>query len=140
MKAKIGSEGFDGKPFCPQDPRVCVHIVVYDINAREADEVSPIIDAIPDLEQSGFPGHEHLCLTAAPRFIFCSSAGVYLKQIDMPHMEEDPVDPNSRHKVFKLLLLHLHLFVRRENSKLRRCWINVESTTHPSGRSISTDR
>eukprot|EP01023_Acetabularia_acetabulum_P064351 TRINITY_DN8288_c0_g1_i2.p1 TRINITY_DN8288_c0_g1~~TRINITY_DN8288_c0_g1_i2.p1 ORF type:complete len:370 (-),score=84.91 TRINITY_DN8288_c0_g1_i2:186-1295(-) len=56
--------------------------VVYDINGREATETEPIIDAIPNLEQ----------------YIYCSSAGVYLKSDMMPHREEDPVDPKSRHK------------------------------------------
>ncbi|GMH37337.1 hypothetical protein BSKO_05210 [Bryopsis sp. KO-2023] len=56
--------------------------VVYDINAREAVECAPIVGAIPDLEQ----------------YIFCSSAGVYLKSDQMPHREEDACDPKSRHK------------------------------------------
>lgn len=56
--------------------------VVYDMNGREAPECEPIIDAIPDLEQ----------------YIFCSSAGVYKKNDQMPHREEDEVDFNSRHK------------------------------------------
>ncbi|TYJ11797.1 hypothetical protein E1A91_A11G301300v1 [Gossypium mustelinum] len=56
--------------------------VVYDINGREAAEVEPILDAIPNLEQ----------------FIYCSSAGVYLKSDMLPHCEIDAVDPKSRHK------------------------------------------
>ena len=32
------------------------------------------------------------------QYIFCSSAGVYLKSDLMPHREEDDVDPKSRHK------------------------------------------
>eukprot|EP00271_Cylindrocystis_brebissonii_P010246 TRINITY_DN26388_c0_g1_i1.p1 TRINITY_DN26388_c0_g1~~TRINITY_DN26388_c0_g1_i1.p1 ORF type:complete len:448 (+),score=82.09 TRINITY_DN26388_c0_g1_i1:58-1344(+) len=56
--------------------------VVYDINAREAEEVAPILDALPNLEQ----------------YIFCSSAGVYLKSDQLPHCEVDAVDPKSRHK------------------------------------------
>lgn len=32
------------------------------------------------------------------QYIFCSSAGVYLKSDQMPHQEEDATDPNSRHK------------------------------------------
>eukprot|EP00983_Pelagomonas_calceolata_P007075 230511-Pelagomonas_calceolata.AAC.2 len=35
----------------------------------------------------------------APRFIYCSSAGVYLKSDQMPHREEDATDLKSRHKV-----------------------------------------
>jgi hypothetical protein len=34
-----------------------------------------------------------------PRFIYCSSAGVYLKSEQMPHREEDATDVKSRHKV-----------------------------------------
>ncbi|KAK9822664.1 hypothetical protein WJX81_005883 [Elliptochloris bilobata] len=56
--------------------------VVYDMNGREATETAPILDALPDLEQ----------------YIFCSSAGVYLKSDQMPHREEDAGDPKSRHK------------------------------------------
>lgn len=56
--------------------------VVYDMNGREAEECEPITEAIPNLEQ----------------YIFCSSAGVYLKSDQMPHREEDAVDFKSRHK------------------------------------------
>ncbi|CAN0897291.1 Chloroplast stem-loop binding protein of 41 kDa b, chloroplastic [Linum grandiflorum] len=67
VKTSLAAKGFD---------------VVYDINGREATEVEPIIEALPNLEQ----------------FIYCSSAGVYLKSDLMPHCEEDAVDPKSRHK------------------------------------------
>ncbi|GMN44070.1 hypothetical protein TIFTF001_013261 [Ficus carica] len=67
VKSSLSAEGFD---------------VVYDINGREADEVAPILDALPNLEQ----------------FIYCSSAGVYLKSDLLPHFERDAVDPKSRHK------------------------------------------
>ncbi len=56
--------------------------VVYDMNGREADEAAIVLDAMPDLEQ----------------YIFCSSAGVYMKSDMMPHREEDEVDYASRHK------------------------------------------
>ncbi|KAG0471939.1 hypothetical protein HPP92_016485 [Vanilla planifolia] len=56
--------------------------VVYDINGREAVEAEPILDALPNLEQ----------------YIYCSSAGVYLKSDLLPHFETDAVDPKSRHK------------------------------------------
>lgn len=57
--------------------------VVYDINGREAEEVKPVIAGTKStLEQ----------------YIYCSSAGVYLKNDMMPHREEDAVDPKSRHK------------------------------------------
>ena len=45
VKSSLSAEGFD---------------VVYDINGREADEVEPILDALPNLEQ----------------FIYCSSAEI----------------------------------------------------------------
>lgn len=58
--------------------------MVYDLNGREADEAELIIDALgSNFEQ----------------YIFCSSAGVYLKSIQMPHYETDAGDPKSRHKV-----------------------------------------
>ncbi|EHA8587232.1 putative Chloroplast stem-loop binding protein of 41 kDa b, chloroplastic [Cocos nucifera] len=56
--------------------------VVYDINGREAVEVEPILDALPKIDQ----------------YIYCSSAGVYLKSDLLPHLEIDAVDPKSRHK------------------------------------------
>ncbi|CAI9287604.1 unnamed protein product [Lactuca saligna] len=67
VKTSLAAEGFD---------------VVYDINGREAVEVEPILDALPNLEQ----------------YIYCSSAGVYLKSDLLPHCETDAVDPKSRHK------------------------------------------
>ncbi|KAL8114993.1 chloroplast stem-loop binding protein of 41 kDa b, chloroplastic [Apium graveolens] len=67
VRSSLAAEGFD---------------VVYDINGREADEVEPILDALPNLEQ----------------YIYCSSAGVYLKSDLLPHFEVDAVDPKSRHK------------------------------------------
>jgi UDP-glucose 4-epimerase len=33
-----------------------------------------------------------------PHFVYMSSAGVYLKSDQMPHVEGDPIDPKSRHK------------------------------------------
>ncbi|CAH9122393.1 unnamed protein product [Cuscuta epithymum] len=56
--------------------------IVYDINGREPVEVEPILDALPNLEQ----------------YIYCSSAGVYLKTDYLPHHETDEVDLKSRHK------------------------------------------
>lgn len=67
VKKSLSAEGYD---------------VVYDINGREATEVEPILEALPNLEQ----------------FIYCSSAGVYLKSDLLPHFESDAVDPKSRHK------------------------------------------
>mmetsp|Transcript_2808 Transcript_2808/g.17468 ORF Transcript_2808/g.17468 Transcript_2808/m.17468 type:complete len:383 (-) Transcript_2808:164-1312(-) len=56
--------------------------VVYDLNGREASDTEVVLDACGDAEQ----------------YIYCSSAGVYLKSDEMPHCEEDAVDPKSRHK------------------------------------------
>ncbi|ONI04215.1 hypothetical protein PRUPE_6G309500 [Prunus persica] len=67
VKSSLSAEGFD---------------VVYDINGREAEEVVPILEGLPKLEQ----------------YIYCSSAGVYLKSDQLPHFETDTVDPKSRHK------------------------------------------
>ena len=53
------------------------------MNGREANDVEPVLAAVGDVEQ----------------YIFCSSAGVYLKSDQMPHREEDSTDPKSRHKV-----------------------------------------
>ncbi|EIE21708.1 NAD(P)-binding protein [Coccomyxa subellipsoidea C-169] len=55
---------------------------VYDMNGREADEADLVLGALGDVGQ----------------YIFCSSAGVYLKSSQMPHFEVDAVDPKSRHK------------------------------------------
>ena len=57
--------------------------VIYDINGREASDAKPFLAAAPGIEQ----------------YIFCSSAGVYLKNDQMPHREEDATDPKCRHKV-----------------------------------------
>ena len=56
--------------------------VVYDLNGREAVETQSVLEALPGVEQ----------------YIYCSSAGVYLKSDQMPHREDDAVDPKSRHK------------------------------------------
>ena len=56
------------------------------MNGREAKDVEPVLAAVGDIEQ----------------YIFCSSAGVYLKSDQMPHREEDSTDPKSRHKASSL--------------------------------------
>ena len=56
--------------------------VVYDINAREKEDILPILSSLPNLDQ----------------YVLCSSAGVYLKSDEMPHCEVDATDPKSRHK------------------------------------------
>ena len=37
-------------------------------------------------------------LKGLEQYVYCSSAGVYLKSDQMPHREVDAVDPKSRHK------------------------------------------
>uniref|UniRef100_A0A383V3T5 NAD-dependent epimerase/dehydratase domain-containing protein n=1 Tax=Tetradesmus obliquus TaxID=3088 RepID=A0A383V3T5_TETOB len=60
--------------------------VVFDINGREAVEAEPLLDSL-----TGRGG-------SLEQYIYCSSAGVYLKSDQMPHREEDAVDFKSRHK------------------------------------------
>ena len=67
----------------PQAVVLSCGAVVYDLNGREAAEAGLIIDNLPAVEQ----------------YIFCSSAGVYKKSDEMPHLEVDEGDPKSRHKV-----------------------------------------
>jgi len=56
---------------------------VYDLNGREAVETEGLLAALPG---------------GVGQYIYCSSAGVYLKSDSMPHKEGDAVDPKSRHK------------------------------------------
>jgi nucleoside-diphosphate-sugar epimerase len=58
---------------------------VYDMNAREVSDVEPLA--------SLFVGSKSL-----KQYVLMSSAGVYLKSEEMPHLERDAVDPSSRHK------------------------------------------
>jgi nucleoside-diphosphate-sugar epimerase len=64
----LGSESFD---------------VIFDNNGRELSDTKPLVDLFKD---------------KIKHFIYVSSAGVYLKSDQMPHLEGDPVDPQSRHK------------------------------------------
>ena len=57
--------------------------VIYDYNGRELSDTQPLVELFGGTVQ---------------HFIYVSSAGVYLKSEQMPHIEGDPVDPNSRHK------------------------------------------
>jgi len=68
VKQKLSRQGFQ---------------VVYDINGREAEEVRPVLEGTRSTLQ---------------QYIYCSSAGVYLKSEQMPHRETDATDPKSRHK------------------------------------------
>ena len=57
---------------------------VFDMNAREESDTKPLAEL--------FKG------SSLKQYVFMSSAGVYLKSEEMPHLESDPVDPKSRHK------------------------------------------
>ena len=56
---------------------------VFDNNGRELSDTQPLAELFKDRIQ---------------HFVYMSSAGVYLKSDQMPHVEGDAVDPKSRHK------------------------------------------
>lgn len=56
---------------------------IYDNNGRKLEHTQPLAD---------------LYKGKLKHYIYVSSAGVYAKSDQMPHVEGDPVDPNSRHK------------------------------------------
>ncbi|MEH2403947.1 NAD-dependent epimerase/dehydratase family protein [Nostoc sp.] len=68
LKAKLSQENFD---------------VIFDNNGRELTDTQPLAEIFQDRVQ---------------HFVYMSSAGVYLKSDQLPHVEGDPVDPKSRHK------------------------------------------
>ncbi len=68
LKAALSGERFDA---------------IFDNNGRELSDTQPLIELLGDSLQ---------------HFVYVSSAGVYLKSDEMPHVEGDAVDPNSRHK------------------------------------------
>ncbi|PSB09341.1 3-beta hydroxysteroid dehydrogenase [filamentous cyanobacterium CCP2] len=68
LKAKLEGQSFDA---------------IFDNNGRELSDTQPLVELFKDTVQ---------------HFVYVSSAGVYLKSDQMPHMESDPVDPKSRHK------------------------------------------
>ena len=68
LKAKLSQENFD---------------VIFDNNGRELTDTQPLAEIFQDQVQ---------------HFVYMSSAGVYLKSDQLPHVEGDPVDPKSRHK------------------------------------------
>ena len=68
LKEKLGTEKFD---------------VIFDNNGRELTDTQPLAAIFQDRVQ---------------HFIYMSSAGVYLKSDQMPHIEGDEVDPKSRHR------------------------------------------
>ncbi len=68
LKEKLSPENFD---------------VIFDNNGRELTDTQPLAEIFQGRVQ---------------HFIYMSSAGVYLKSDQMPHVEGDAVDPKSRHK------------------------------------------
>lgn len=68
LKEKLSGERFD---------------VIFDNNGRELSDTQPLVEL--------FRGR-------IEQFVYMSSAGVYLKSDQMPHLESDPTDPKSRHK------------------------------------------
>ncbi|WP_016950568.1 NAD-dependent epimerase/dehydratase family protein [Anabaena sp. PCC 7108] len=68
LKAKLSPENFD---------------VIFDNNGRELADTQPLAEIFQGRVQ---------------HFVYMSSAGVYLKSDQMPHLEGDAVDPKSRHK------------------------------------------
>jgi nucleoside-diphosphate-sugar epimerase len=68
LKAKLSGESFDA---------------VFDNNGRELSDTQPLVEIFQGRLQ---------------HFVYVSSAGVYLKSDQMPHIEGDAVDPKSRHK------------------------------------------
>ncbi|MBW4522066.1 MAG: NAD-dependent epimerase/dehydratase family protein [Scytolyngbya sp. HA4215-MV1] len=56
---------------------------IFDNNGRELSDTQPLADLFKGKVQ---------------HFIYMSSAGVYLKSDQMPHVEGDAIDPKSRHK------------------------------------------
>lgn len=68
LKAKLASEKFDA---------------IFDNNGRELSDTQPLAEIFADQVQ---------------HFVYVSSAGVYQKSDQMPHVEGDAVDPKSRHR------------------------------------------
>lgn len=68
VKEKLGRENFD---------------VVFDNNGRELTDTQPLAAIFQD---------------RIKHFVYMSSAGVYLKSDQIPHIEGDEVDPKSRHR------------------------------------------
>ncbi len=68
IKTKLAHESFDA---------------IFDNNGRELSDTQPLAEI--------FQGK-------VKHFVYVSSAGVYLKSDQMPHLEGDAVDPKSRHK------------------------------------------
>lgn len=56
---------------------------IFDNNGREPSDTQPLADMFKDRVQ---------------HFVYMSSAGVYLRSDQLPHVEGDPIDPKSRHR------------------------------------------
>jgi nucleoside-diphosphate-sugar epimerase len=67
LKAKLASESFDA---------------IFDNNGRELNDTQPLVEIFKDRLQ---------------HFVYVSSAGVYQKTQQPPHIEGDAIDPKSRH-------------------------------------------
>ncbi|MDJ0797528.1 MAG: NAD-dependent epimerase/dehydratase family protein [Calothrix sp. MO_167.B12] len=67
LKEKLSTENFD---------------IIFDNNGRKLTDTQPLADIFQNQVQ---------------QFIYMSSAGVYLKSDQMPHVEGDTIDPKSRH-------------------------------------------
>ncbi len=68
LKEKLSSEEFDA---------------IFDNNGRELSDTQPLAEIFKNRVQ---------------HFVYMSSAGVYLKSDQLPHIEGDAIDPKSRHK------------------------------------------
>ncbi|MEA5515559.1 NAD-dependent epimerase/dehydratase family protein [Nodularia sp. UHCC 0506] len=68
LKERLSQEKFD---------------VIFDNNGRELTDTQPLAEIFADKVQ---------------HFVYMSSAGVYLKSDQLPHIEGDAVDPKSRHR------------------------------------------
>ncbi|NDJ24139.1 NAD-dependent epimerase/dehydratase family protein [Nostoc sp. B(2019)] len=68
LKEKLSQEKFD---------------VIFDNNGREVTDTQPLAEIFQERVQ---------------HFVYMSSAGVYLKSDQLPHVEGDTVDPKSRHR------------------------------------------
>lgn len=68
LKDKLSQEQFDA---------------IFDNNGRELSDTQPLAEIFKD---------------RVKHFVYMSSAGVYLKSDQLPHIEDDAIDPKSRHK------------------------------------------
>ncbi len=68
LKEKLSQEEFDA---------------IFDNNGRELGDTQPLAEIFKD---------------RVKHFVYMSSAGVYRKSDQLPHVEGDPIDPKSRHK------------------------------------------